>query len=152
MKNTDNKILASEFKAGSVDRVPVHSVSRRSFLYTAGISAIAMGLQQFGCSPGRKIAHASGISIQGFERASDSSVSRNWVPVSDRKIRVGIVGYGVCRFGAEFGFQNHPNVEIIAVNDRFLIAVPNWQGYAIVPKHILHSKSSSKMTGSKLFS
>jgi predicted dehydrogenase len=30
---------------------------------------------------------------------------------------VGIVGYGVCRFGAEFGFQNHPNVEVVAVSD-----------------------------------
>jgi predicted dehydrogenase len=29
------------------------------------------------------------------------------------------VGYGVCRFGADFGFQNHPNVEIVAVSDLF---------------------------------
>ncbi len=40
-----------------------------------------------------------------------------WQPVSDRKIRVGIVGYGVCRFGAAFGFQDHPNVEVVAVSD-----------------------------------
>src|SRR5207245_5348264 len=40
-----------------------------------------------------------------------------WKPVSDRKLRVGIVGYGVCKFGAEFGFQDHPNVEIVAVSD-----------------------------------
>src|SRR5512139_3611864 len=40
-----------------------------------------------------------------------------WQPVSDRKVRVGIVGYGVCQFGAAFGFQDHPNVEIIAVSD-----------------------------------
>ena len=119
MKSTDNKVSASDTKKRSVNRIPVHPVSRRSFLYTAGISAIALGLQQFGCSPGRKIAHTSGIPIQGFERASDSSVSRTWVPVSDRKIRVGIVGYGVCRFGAEFSFQNHPNVEIVAVSDLF---------------------------------
>ena len=25
------------------------------------------------------------------------------------KLRVGIVGYGVQKFGAEFGFQDHPN-------------------------------------------
>ncbi|MDP6576188.1 MAG: Gfo/Idh/MocA family oxidoreductase [Candidatus Peribacteraceae bacterium] len=37
--------------------------------------------------------------------------------MSDRKIRVGIAGYGVCRFGASFGFQHHPNVEIAAVCD-----------------------------------
>jgi len=27
------------------------------------------------------------------------------------------VGYGVCRFGAAFGFQDHPNVEVVAVSD-----------------------------------
>lgn len=27
------------------------------------------------------------------------------------------MGYGVCRFGAEFGFQDHPNVEVVAVSD-----------------------------------
>ena len=37
--------------------------------------------------------------------------------MSDRKIRFGIVGYGVCRFGAAFGFQDHPNVEVVAVSD-----------------------------------
>ncbi len=42
---------------------------------------------------------------------------QKWKPVSDRKIRFGIVGYGVCRFGAAFGFQNHPNVRIVAVSD-----------------------------------
>jgi predicted dehydrogenase len=34
-------------------------------------------------------------------------------------VRVGIVGYGVCRFGAQFGFQDHPNVEVAAVSDLF---------------------------------
>lgn len=42
-----------------------------------------------------------------------------WQPVSDRKVRVGIVGYGYCKFGAAFGFQDHPNVEIVAVSDLF---------------------------------
>jgi len=58
--------------------------------------------------------------IQGFEKSpEDPDISNGWQPVSDRRIRVGIVGYGVCKFGAEFGFQNHPNVEIIAVSDLF---------------------------------
>jgi predicted dehydrogenase len=43
--------------------------------------------------------------------------SEPWQPVSDRKVRVGIVGYGVCQFGAAFGFQDHPNVEVVAVSD-----------------------------------
>jgi predicted dehydrogenase len=37
--------------------------------------------------------------------------------VSDRKIRVGLVGYGFCKFSAAFGFQDHPNVEVVAVSD-----------------------------------
>ena len=45
--------------------------------------------------------------------------SKTWQPVSDRKIRVGIVGYGVCQFGAAFGFQDHPNVTVAAVSDLF---------------------------------
>jgi predicted dehydrogenase len=48
-----------------------------------------------------------------------SATAAPWQPVSDRKIRVGIVGYGVCRFGAAFGFQNHPNVDVVAVSDLF---------------------------------
>jgi len=56
--------------------------------------------------------------IQGFEKAPfDPAASKAWKPVSDRKIKVGIVGYGVCQFGAQFGFQDHPNVEVVAVSD-----------------------------------
>jgi hypothetical protein len=29
------------------------------------------------------------------------------------------VGYGFCKFGAAFGFQDHPNVEVVAVSDLF---------------------------------
>ncbi len=49
--------------------------------------------------------------------AQEQQQRRTWKPVSDRKVRVGIVGYGVCRFGAAFGFQDHPNVEVVAVSD-----------------------------------
>jgi predicted dehydrogenase len=58
--------------------------------------------------------------IQGFEEApTDPNAAKAWKPISDRKIRVGIVGYGVCRFGAAFSFQDHPNVEVVAVSDLF---------------------------------
>ena len=56
--------------------------------------------------------------IQGFEKApTDPEGAKNWKPISDRKIRVGLVGYGVCKFAAAFGFQDHPNVEVTAVSD-----------------------------------
>jgi len=50
-------------------------------------------------------------------RAKEQPANKAWEPVSERKVRVGIVGYGVCQFGAQFGFQDHPNVEIVAVSD-----------------------------------
>ncbi len=59
---------------------------------------------------------AGGLPV-GMVAAREQQKQRNWEPVSERKVRVGIVGYGVCRFGAAFGFQNHPNVEVVAVSD-----------------------------------
>jgi predicted dehydrogenase len=99
-----------------------NTFSRRSFLHITGIGALTLGLPQLGCSNGKK-----GIepkiptpTIQGFERTSENQAgAKVWVPFSERRIRVGIVGYGVCKFGADFGFQNHPNVEIVAVSDLF---------------------------------
>ncbi|HCQ01432.1 MAG TPA: gfo/Idh/MocA family oxidoreductase, partial [Candidatus Latescibacteria bacterium] len=56
--------------------------------------------------------------IQGFEQAvTNEEEAKNWRSVSDRKIRVGIAGYGVCGFGAAFHFQDHPNVTVAAVAD-----------------------------------
>jgi predicted dehydrogenase len=67
-----------------------------------------------------QLARSEEAVIQGFERqAPDPKAARNWKPVSERKLRVGIVGYGFCKFGAELGFQDHPNVEVVAVSDLF---------------------------------
>ncbi len=83
--------------------------SRRTFLRSMSLAAGSMGFAGAMAAPNP---------IQGFERApTDPSASKGWKPISDRKIRMGIVGYGVCKFGADFGFQNHPNVEITAVSD-----------------------------------
>jgi predicted dehydrogenase len=92
---------------------PMHdSTSRRSFLQALGAGAAVLGLH----SP----TSAAEPVIQGFEAApTDPNASKNWKPLSDRKLRVGIVGYGVCRFGAAFSFQDHPNVEVVAVSDLF---------------------------------
>jgi predicted dehydrogenase len=63
-------------------------------------------------APGAKILGEAGVKTA-------ASPKKAWRPVSDRKIRVGIAGYGVCRFGAAFGFQDHPNVTVAAVSDLF---------------------------------
>ncbi len=87
--------------------------SRRSFLQTLGCGTAALGLTG-------AVAGAAEKPIQGFEPVpTDLQASKDWKPVSDRKLRVGIVGYGVCQFGAAFSFQDHPNVEVVAVSDLF---------------------------------
>jgi GFO/IDH/MocA oxidoreductase family protein len=88
------------------------SHSRRSFLKETAAGAGLVGLGQ--------VAAAEEKTIQGFDDTQTTTQENKvWQPVSDRKIRVGIVGYGVCKFGAAFGFQNHPNVEVAAVSDLF---------------------------------
>jgi predicted dehydrogenase len=58
--------------------------------------------------------------IPGFDQTrTEVDQSKVWQPFSDRKIRVGLVGYGVCKFAAEFEFQHHPNVEVVGVSDLF---------------------------------
>ena len=95
------------------------SKSRRSFLQTAGVGASMLGLGA-AARPALGGDEGDGALPLGFEEANgQADPSRGWEPVSDRKIRVGIVGYGVCQFGAKFGFQDHPNVEVAAVSDLF---------------------------------
>jgi predicted dehydrogenase len=86
--------------------------SRRAFVQRVSLASAALTFPS--------ISRSAEKVIQGFERSpEDPNASSGWKPVSDRKIRVGIAGYGVCKFGAEFGFQNHPNVEVVAVTDLF---------------------------------
>lgn len=88
----------------------MHPFSRRDFFKSAmiGASMAAMGATAQTVVP----------KIQGFDETNAGKLSdRPWKPVSDRKVKVGIAGYGVCKFGAAFGFQNHPNVEVVAATD-----------------------------------
>ncbi len=84
--------------------------TRRTFLQAVGAGAAALGLTD-------TVRSADKV-IQGFEKEpADAGAHQGWEPVSDRKVRVGIVGFGVCQFGAAFGFQDHPNVTVAAVSD-----------------------------------
>ncbi|MDY0170329.1 MAG: Gfo/Idh/MocA family oxidoreductase [Thermoguttaceae bacterium] len=87
-------------------------VSRRSFL-AASAAAAATGSSLFHFAKGAEV-------IPGFDQTTtDYDRTKQWKPFNDRKVRVGIVGHGVCRFGLAFDLQNHPNVELIAVSDLF---------------------------------
>ncbi len=92
--------------------------SRRNFIKLTGIGlgSGVLGLSQIACSGGKKLSQPA---IQGFEDTGAETGTKVWQPISDRKIRVGLIGYGVCRFAAQFGFQNHPNVEVVAASDLY---------------------------------
>jgi predicted dehydrogenase len=108
MKTDSNP--GSEPGAAPEKHPSTNSFTRRSFLQTIGLGSAAIALEQ--------TARSQDKVIQGFEQApTDPNASKAWEPISDRKIRVGLVGYGVCQFAAAFGFQDHPNVEVVAVSD-----------------------------------
>lgn len=92
-------------------------LSRRGLLREAGRAGAFLGLAGMGQAQDPPT-DGAGKPIAGFEESDDRSASaEEWVPFSDRKIRVGIAGYGMCQFGTKFGFQDHPNVEIAASTD-----------------------------------
>ncbi|MGA0111639.1 MAG: Gfo/Idh/MocA family protein [Chthoniobacterales bacterium] len=96
-------------------------LTRRGFLHGLGGFGALMGIGTFTGSANAADApkDAQGNVIPGFEASKNIGPTTNevWTPFSDRKLRVGIAGYGICAFGAAFGFQNHPNVEVVAVTD-----------------------------------
>lgn len=84
--------------------------TRRSFLGGAATALAAA----------HAAAAADQPAIPGFDQTrTDQDRTQVWKPFSDRKIRVGLVGYGLCKFSAEFSFQDHPNAEVVAVSDLF---------------------------------
>jgi predicted dehydrogenase len=103
-----NTIHGSEAAEVSEQQSSINSLTRRSFLHAVGIGSAALALPQ---------AVRAQQTIQGFEQSKADTRAEAWKPISDRKIRVGLAGYGVCKFGAAFGFQKHPNVEVVAVTD-----------------------------------
>src|SRR5689334_10402186 len=101
---------------GSMRRMQEESkmmrVSRRSFL----AASTAVGAT---CPMLLESARAAQV-IPGFDQTkTDYDRTKLWKPFSDRKVRVGIVGHGVCQFGLAFDLQTHPNVELVAVSDLF---------------------------------
>jgi len=92
--------------------------SRRTFLQAAGFGAAAFAAHGIAYGA-EKVVDREGNPILGFEdiQKASAETSKGWKPISDRKLRVGLVGYGYCKFGAAFGFQDHPNVEVVAVSD-----------------------------------
>ena len=95
-------------------------MTRRGFVELVGVAGAALGLGRATPAGAAEPApvDSTGKVIPGFEKPqANPGAATGWQPFSDRKIRVGIAGYGLCQFGAAFGFQKHPNVEVVAVSD-----------------------------------
>ena len=81
-------------------------LSRRSFVGAGAALFAAAG------------SAAKGEVIQGFDERDAGRLSKTpWKPFSERKVRVGIAGEGVCSFGSAFAYQSHPNAEVVACTD-----------------------------------
>lgn len=114
--------MNTEESKNSLNEQP-ENTSRRSFLGSLGLGIASLGLVQIGCST-QKNTTAPNVSnkvIAGFDELGEikEDIYAGWEPISNRKVKVGLVGYGLCKFAAAFEFQNHPNVEIVAVSDLF---------------------------------
>ena len=98
-------------------------MSRRNFFTRTGCGAVALSttgtvLTSTVLRADDRPVDAGGRVIAGFENNEQETLAEGgWRPFSDRKIRIGIAGFGLCKFGAQFGFQDHPNVEVSAVTD-----------------------------------
>jgi predicted dehydrogenase len=100
----------SDAQAATEKLYSINSITRRSFLQAVGLGSAALAVVP--------AARGQEKVIQGFEKTpTTADASKGWRPVSDHKIRVGLVGNGVCKFASAFGFQDHPNVEVVAVSD-----------------------------------
>lgn len=100
-----------------MDRKHENEFTRRHFVSLLGATGAALGLPLGAGADATPAADADRV-IPGFEAPASAHESADeWQPYSDRRVRVGIAGYGYCKFGAAFGFQNHPNVEVVAVTD-----------------------------------
>ena len=93
-KETDsNKLVSSNGR-----RCIMTHNTRRGFLRQMSLGA---GIAGIGGS-----AFGAENTIQGFDETDTTArTDAVWQPISDRKVRVGIVGYGVCRFGALSAFR-----------------------------------------------
>jgi predicted dehydrogenase len=101
------------------------NLSRRNLLQGLGAGAVALGAfsMTHSLNADDLPRDAAGNVIPGFgedDQHTKREIKANagkWEKKSDRRIRVGIAGQGLCGFGGCFFYQNHPNVEVVAASD-----------------------------------
>ena len=94
-----------------IENLEQGGLSRRGFLHGLGGAGAFLGMAGMaGNADAAKEApkDADGKIIPGFEKTKDDpNAAKGWRSVSDRKVKVGIAGYGLCKFGGAFFYQNH---------------------------------------------
>jgi predicted dehydrogenase len=106
-----------KFSLPETESLHLDRIDRRAFFKRTALGAGSM-LLAGQIAENARAAEADKEKILGAAGLKTASRSKRvWEPVSDRKIRVGIAGFGLCQMGAAFGFQNHPNVTVAAVSD-----------------------------------
>ena len=116
--------MNKEEQGSSIDPSASSQLSRRGFIQGLTGAGSFLGMAGLGASCWQGSSRtdaprdAQGNIIPGFEKDQQAtSAAQGWQPVSDRKIKVGIAGFGLCQFGAAFFYQNHPNVDVVAATD-----------------------------------
>jgi predicted dehydrogenase len=103
-----------------IENLEQTGMSRRGFLHGIGGMGALLGMAGIAANAANADTpkDAEGKVIPGFEKTKDApNAAKGWRSVSDRKVKVGIAGYGLCKFGGAFFYQNHPNVEVVAATD-----------------------------------
>ena len=114
---TNEKLMNKDERSEESKNLEQVGLSRRGFLQGVGGTGVFLGMAGHAAAD-ETPKDAKGKVIPGFEKnQNDPNADKGWKPVSDRKVRVGIAGYGLCQFGAAFFYQNHPNVEVVAATD-----------------------------------
>ena len=85
--------------------------TRKGFLGLGGSCLFGMA---FGAGQDKPM-ESPGKVMMGYDETDLGQLDPTpWTPFSDKKVRVGIAGEGVCQFGSQFSYQTHPNAEVVA--------------------------------------
>jgi len=82
---------------------------RRGFLGAGSALFAVAGIAK---TAGAAVGEGKKEVMQGFNETDAGKLSSvEWKPFSDRKVRVGIAGEGVCNFGSSFAYQERINAD-----------------------------------------
>ena len=115
--------MNKEEQGSSIDPSASSQLSRRGFIQGLTGAGSFLGMAGLGALAGKANADNAPRDAQGNIIPGLKKISRQPPPLKAgsrsliARSSVGIAGYGLCSFGAQFFYQNHPNVEVVAATD-----------------------------------